>query len=163
MKKHLTFINMAETLSLESKCVSMKVACLAVNERGRIVATGVNGTASGYTNCNQKFNSRCSEHSDWSQLFEIHAEMNCILEMARSTTSFSVLDFYITNSPCDNCLKHMIGLRAQNVEVRNIIFGERYYRTSIEELTEQKTFCSLFGVNLLSIDEALGNKDELQS
>ena len=51
MSPHQVFMNIALDLALLSKCVSMKVGVLAVNERGRIIATGVNGTPAGSPNC----------------------------------------------------------------------------------------------------------------
>jgi dCMP deaminase len=147
-----------------SKCISMQVGCIAVNERGRIISTGVNGTVSGYKNCCDVHSGRGVEHSSWSEKFEIHAEMNCILEMARSSVTFQSLDLYVTHCPCSNCLKHIIGLRdtssgAFTMNIRNIIYNEVYYRTPIELLLEQKEYCKLFGVNLLSIDEVMKNNE----
>jgi len=156
---HRTFADIARTIATRSKCVSMQVGCVAVNSRGRIVSTGVNGTVSGHVNCCDVHSGRGAEHSVWSELYEIHAEMNMILEMARSSTTFDVLDLYVTHCPCSNCLKHLIGLNAIGVAVvRNIVYDEVYYKTTPEALAENKQYCKLFGVNLLSVEEIEANE-----
>jgi dCMP deaminase len=139
----------------------MQVGVIAVNERGRIISTGVNGTPSGFPNCCDVHAKRGVEHSAWSEEFEIHGEMNTLLEMARSTVTFNEVTFYTTHCPCDNCLKHMLGLISPDTKVKRIIYNEVYYRTPIEKLTAQKKTCKLFHVELLSIQEIVAN--ELQS
>lgn len=154
MSQHRVFTDVAKSIANLSKCVSMAVGCVAVNERGRIVSTGVNGTASGHVNCCDVHESRGDAHSAWSEQFEIHAEMNCILEMSRSTTRFNEVSFYVTHCPCSNCLKHMIGLIAQGVAtVKRIVYNEIYYKTSAELLAQNKAYCNSFGVDLLSVEE----------
>jgi len=156
MNKHTVFVNIAEQLSMLSKCVSMGVGCIAVNERGRIVGSGVNGTISGYANCCDIHSERGGMHPAWSQKYEIHAEMNCILELARSSSKPKSLVFYVTHSPCDNCLKHMMGLRAVGeLYVNAIIYKQKYSKISEKELDIQKAYCLEFGVSLMSIDEVL--------
>lgn len=166
MKNNVHDINMLKALAeaMQSKCSSMQVGCIAVNERGRTISTGVNGTPSGFVNCNEVFANRCAEHSAWSEKFEIHAEMNCILELTRSSISFKEITFYTTHSPCSNCCKHMIGLAWKgDVVVKSIIYNEVYYKTTEAELTELKNWCTLFSVKLLSIEEARRGTNELQS
>jgi len=50
----------------------------------RILSTGYNGTPSGYINCSEHFSGKYSEdHYKWSDIYEIHAEMNAIFWAAR--------------------------------------------------------------------------------
>lgn len=160
MSDHEIFMDMALNYARFSKCVSMSVGCIAVNGRGRLISTGVNGTPAGFDNCCDVHADRGVAHSAWSDKFEIHAEMNCLLEMARSPITFSAVDFYVTHCPCSNCLKHMLGLNSHDAKVRRIIYNEVYYRTPIELLTEQKDTCKLFGVELISIQEAVANDSQ---
>lgn len=155
--KHSVFMNYAKETAKLSKCVSLQVGCVAINERGKPISSGVNGTHSGSVNCNDIFTCRCPEHSAFSEEFEIHAEMNCILEMARTSNSFNRIDFYVTHSPCMNCLKHMIGLIVKDsITIDNIIYNEVFRKTTPEKLQQQKEYCLKFGVKLLSIEEILG-------
>lgn len=143
------FIEMTKTLAKLSKCVSLDVAAIAVNESGRVVSTGVNGTPSGYTNCCELHTESGPEHSEWSLEHEIHAEMNLILQLARSGQTFKKGKIYSTHSPCQNCLKHLIGLQQEGIlEITDIIFAEKYYKVSDEYLKKQIDFASKFKVNL---------------
>lgn len=143
------FIEMTRALAKLSKCVSLDVAAIAVNESGRVVSTGVNGTPSGYTNCCELHTESGPEHSEWSLEHEIHAEMNLILQLARSGQTFKKGKIYSTHSPCQNCLKHLIGLQQKGIlEITDIIFAEKYYKVSDEYLKKQIDFASKFKVNL---------------
>lgn len=143
------FIEMTKALAKLSKCVSLDVASILVDEKGRTVATGVNGTPSGYPNCCEKFSEAGPEHSEWSLDHEIHAEMNLILDLARSGRLFKKGKIFVTHSPCQNCLKHLIGLQQKgSVEITDIIFAEKYYKVSDEVLQKQIDFASKFKVNL---------------
>lgn len=161
MNKHQVFMNMAINLADLSKCVSMKVGVLAINERGRTIATGVNGTSSGAPNCCDVHKERGPEHSAWSDEHEIHAEMNTIIEMARSTVTYNEVTFYSTHCPCNNCLKHMLALTTPEQPVKRIIYNEVYYRTPPGQLPKQIVSAKRVGVELLSIQEIVAN--ELQS
>lgn len=145
---------MALELAKESKCISMQVGCLAVNERGRIIGSGVNGSISGADNCCDVHYTRGPEHSAWADEFEVHAEMNTIIEMARMGPRFNEVSFYTTHSPCANCLKHMMALAAKGqVKVNSIVYADKYYRASEESILANKAYCARFGVELASIDE----------
>ncbi|MNE70220.1 Cytidine and deoxycytidylate deaminase zinc-binding region [compost metagenome] len=151
-------MDMAIRLAAMSKCVSMQVGVVAVNERGRVIATGVNGTVSGSVNCCEVHQERGPEHSAWSEEHEIHGEMNTILEMARSTVTFNEVTFYTTHCPCNNCLKHMLGLNSPDTKVKRIIYNEVYYRTPAGQLPKQEASCKRLNVELLSIQEIVANE-----
>jgi dCMP deaminase len=143
------FMEMTYNLARLSKCVSMDVAAIAVDESGRVVATGVNGSASGHDNCCDIFSEAGPEHSAWSLDYEIHAEMNMILDLARTGKTFSKAKIYSTHSPCQNCLKHLIGLQLKDkVVITDIIFGSKYYKVADEYLENQIGYAAQFNVNL---------------
>ena len=151
-------MNTALDLAKLSKCVSMQVGVVAVNERGRIIATGVNGTPAGSPNCCDVHAERGPEHSAWSEEHEIHGEMNTIIEMARSSVTFKEITFYSTHCPCNNCLKHMLALTTPDAPVKRIIYNEVYYRTPVGQLTKQENTCKLLNVELLSIQEIVAHE-----
>lgn len=143
------FMDMTYSLARLSKCVSMDVASILVDESGRVVATGINGSASGHDNCCDLFEEPGPEHSAWSLDYEIHAEMNMILDLARTGKTFSKGKVFCTHSPCQNCLKHLIGLQLKNkVEITDIIFGSKYYKVADEYLEKQVGYAKQFNVNL---------------
>ena len=112
--KHKTYLKMCEDLAVESKCSKHKVGALLV-KRGRIVSNGVNGTHSGYINCCDHFHGvdvhaepGRTEHRVWSEIHEIHAEMNAILFATREGVKLDGASLYCNLEPCFNCLKHAI-------------------------------------------------------
>ena len=148
-KEEDVFMDMTYNLARLSKCVSMDVAAIAVDESGRVVATGINGSASGHDNCCELFHEAGPEHSAWSLDYEIHAEMNMILDLARTGKTFSKAKIYSTHSPCQNCLKHLIGLQLKDkVVITDIIFGSKYYKVADEYLENQINYAAQFNVNL---------------
>lgn len=150
---YLDFIrNYADT---KSKCQYTKVACLALNESDRIIATGVNGTVSGMPNCCDCDIPRDS-HKDWSDANELHAEENLILELATSSVTFKELKIYITISPCEPCLKKLLGLnkKEKGCSVKEIIFADRYHRTSKEDLQRMIEYSSKVGTKLVWFNES---------
>ncbi len=117
----------------ESHCESKKVAALAV-KNGRIIATGINGTPTGFINCDEHFKVlHTSEniqlpynewiktpewrtiHHEWSTQYEIHAEQSLICEAARNSTDLSDTDIYISLEPCVHCAKLLAALKPNRI------------------------------------------------
>jgi dCMP deaminase len=147
----IVFMNVAKQLAVMSKCVSMQVCCIGVSN-GRIKTTGINGTAPGHPNCCDVHSHRGPDHSAWSEKYEIHAEMNAIMDMVRSKVDTEDLTLYITHNPCWNCLKHIVSLNAAGTtKVKRIVYNEQYYRTSDEEIIEAINYCNKSGISLEQI------------
>lgn len=169
---HSLYMDVARRLAKDkSKCQFTQVGAIAVNENDRIIATAVNGTISGESNCcDHHFDTR-DDHVPFTRENEIHAEANLLLELARSSVTFSELTLYVTLSPCDECLKLLLGLRTtkgpNRISVPTIVYGERYHRTPLDVLQAMKDKARRAGTNLISIDQAVshneGYEDELQS
>jgi dCMP deaminase len=156
--KHKVFNNIALELANLSKCKYTKVACIAVEE-GRIKATGVNGTPSNFDNCCDVHFEERDDHKHWSDDYEIHAEMNMILDLARSSSNPSKLTIYTTLSPCKNCLKHLIGLNRKanhdSLFIDKIVYNEKYHRLSHDEIQEMKDYALRANIELLWIGECI--------
>lgn len=107
-KLHNFFMNTAKNLAEISSCVSHKVGCIIV-KNNRIISMGYNGTPSGYhIKCCDKFDSKNwnkEEHHKWSNIHEIHAEVNALVNAANNNISIDNSIMYCTLFPCDNCLK----------------------------------------------------------
>ena len=104
---HTTFMHILFEFSKLSHCVSKQVAAMAVKD-GRIISTGINGTAPGYTNCDDIFNKSDFDrelHHQFSNTYEIHAEMNMILYAAKNGISLEGATLYCSMLPCWNCIK----------------------------------------------------------
>lgn len=120
--KDTTFLQVANVIAQESKCVSKKVGCLIVKD-DRIVSIGYNGTPAGYLNCNEVHDQRGDVHSAWSQKYEIHAEMNALLYAAKNGISVDGSTLYSTLQPCWQCSKNLI-----QAGVNRVVFSTKYDR-----------------------------------
>lgn len=123
---------MADKLSNISKCAKHKVGALIVKD-GRIVSNGVNGTPSGFTNCCDKFHDsdlhiepKRTEHREWAEIYEIHAEMNAILFAGKKGVRLENATLYCNLEPCFNCLKHAI-----TVGIKTIYYSKKH-KSNIE-------------------------------
>jgi len=130
-------MEMAHTVARESNCVRLSVGAVLVLD-GRVISTGYNGTPSGYHNCGD-VNSPCNDnsvHREWSQKYEIHAELNCLLHCPVDKRGSTI---YITHEPCMNCLKHTLASG-----ITSIYFKE----ARGDNLKESIDFCTQMGVSL---------------
>jgi len=125
------FMDIAERTAIESNCIKYKVGAVVVKDN-RIILQGYNGTISGFINCSEKFkdlnilDEKNKElHREWSNSFEIHAEMNIISYAAKKGISLENTIIYCTHTPCNNCLKHLI-----QSGVKKIIFKYDYLDNS---------------------------------
>ena len=106
------FLKTAYLLGQESKCVSKKVGAVIARDK-RIISTGYNGTPAGFKNCSAKFINydpaiNRAEHHAFSDMYEIHAEMNAIAFAAKNDIGIDGAELYTILQPCDQCLKNII-------------------------------------------------------
>jgi len=125
-----TFIEIARIMAEKSKCSRLKVGAV-ITKDNRIIGCGYNGTPSGFINCNEacenlRDNKEQSEHHLFSEQYEIHAEMNAILDLAKRGLSPEGSTLYTTICPCKNCAKLVIA-----AGIKRIIF-DHYYDRDIE-------------------------------
>jgi dCMP deaminase len=135
-KIHTIFLEIAESISKMSNCVSLNVGCV-ITKNNRIVSTGYNGTPPGFINCCDKFpeynkQKDRAEHSVWSSNFEIHAEMNAIIAAAKAGIALEDCIMYCTYSPCHNCLKHIIA-----TGIKEIYYSNLYDKANWDEETDK--------------------------
>jgi dCMP deaminase len=125
------FINIASELVKASKCVSKQVGAVIV-KNGRILSTGYNGTPPGYVNCCDHWDGKYTkEHHEWSQTYEIHAEMNAIIWAAREGISIDGATIYVTLEPCSECSKNLIASG-----IKRIVYAQEYEHTHSEVISK---------------------------
>lgn len=144
------FLDIAKRLASESKCQSLQVGAVIVKD-GRVVSTGINGTPNKAINCNSiRFSDSDSkqyvsdytthtvdmEHTEWSSIHEIHAEMNAILYSARKGISTEGATMYVTHEPCDQCLKNII-----QSGITRIVYSEPYSGNVVLNNEYRKSCC----------------------
>lgn len=148
-KMHNIFMQSAILISSMSNCVSFKVGAVLVKDN-RIISTGYNGTPAGYINCNKKFpnysTDQRAEHHKFSEMFEIHAELNAILCAAKNGLSIDGCTLYCTLQPCNNCLKMIC-----NTGIKQIFYKDSYDKSVITpEVLDMLNQCKI-SINQLSI------------
>ena len=120
------FLLIAEQLAQFSKCRAFKMCALIV-KNGKIISTGINGTPSNTINCCDIFKpfdpnldlEVRKQHHDFADKFEIHAELNAIINAAFNGINVSGGTMYITNLCCFNCLKHIIAAGIKRIVYKN--------------------------------------------
>jgi dCMP deaminase len=131
------FLNIAAEMATRSHCRSLKVGAVVVRDN-RILSTGINGTPTGYVNCDELHPKRDSRefdrerHHKFSDDYEIHAEMNAIIFAAKHGIPIDGATLYCTDSPCKNCLKAIC-----NSGIIRVVFRNLYDLAGYDEKTDE--------------------------
>lgn len=148
----IRYLKMAREWSLMSHAKRKKVGCLVVKD-GQIISDGYNGTPSGFNNdCEDKL----STHDERDTYYEkdewiynhldqeytrlktkpevLHAELNALMKLARSTNSSDGATMYITCSPCYDCSKLIY-----QSGIKRVVYNEDYrLKTGVDFLKKCK-------------------------
>jgi dCMP deaminase len=134
------YLNVASDASKLSKARRLKVGAVIV-KNDNILAYGWNGTARGRDN-NCESESIVDGKSTLTTLDEvIHAEMNAVYKVARSTGNADGCDVFITHSPCTKCAAALVQLGAKTV----------FYREGYR-LNDGVEFLEQCGVTVMKVD-----------
>ncbi|MCF8241129.1 MAG: dCMP deaminase [Melioribacteraceae bacterium] len=117
------FLKVAMLVSERATCPRMHCGCVLVRDK-RILSTGYNGSIPGDEHCEDI---GCMVHENHC-IRTIHAEMNAIIQCAIHGVSTQDATAYVTNMPCTNCTKALIGAGIKEV----VIFSD-YHDTKAEE------------------------------
>jgi dCMP deaminase len=139
------FMNIAETTADLSYANRLKVGAVLVKDN-QIIGTGYNGMPSGWDNvCENKVYCEDGDYreqqlpkdsNEWknfklvSKPEVLHAEMNCISKVARSTLSSAGATMFCTHAPCMDCAKFI-------------------YQAGVAELYYKHTYRSTNGLDFL--------------
>lgn len=135
-QKHLEMhMRVAEAVAETSSAVRLKVGAVAV-KNNRIIGTGYNGLSSGYSGaCENKiyeheehsFRSSIYTHGDNNGRYRLetrkevnHAELNLILNLARSTESSVGCSVFLTHSCCSDCSKLLLDSGVEAVYYKHL-------------------------------------------
>jgi dCMP deaminase len=120
-----TFMKSAILFSNMSTCARIKVGAVLV-KNSRIISTGFNGVAPGMLHCDDYFLGRevkKDEHKEFSDKFELHAEVNLLMECAKNEISPSGSTLFVTISPCNSCSKMILA-----AGIKEVYYLEKYDR-----------------------------------
>lgn len=104
------FLRIATEVKMRSTCARSQVGCVIVDEYQRIVATGYNGTPSGYPHC------LCTEEGDPCD-DTIHAEINALI----TADYHRIHTVYVTSFPCKAC-----AMALANTPMKRLVYRDLY-------------------------------------
>ena len=119
------FMDLAKRTAKQSYCKRAKVGAIIVKDK-RIIATGYNGTISGFKN--QCENGKLTDHS-----VVVHAEQNAIIQCARNGVSTVGSTMYCTYTPCEECAKLIL-----QSGVKEFVYLKEYKKKRGLKLLKQK-------------------------
>ena len=124
--KHITaYMKTAEIFAECSTAKRAKVGAIIVKD-DRIISIGYNGMPSGWdNNCENEIGVHKGEPVLKTKPQVLHAEMNAISKVARSSESSQDAVMFITHAPCHDCAKMIYQSGISSV----------YYRTTYRDST----------------------------
>ena len=129
-----TMLATAKLFGELSYCEKKKVGALIAKE-GRILATGYNGTVSGFDNQCETYS--MLEDKLITSPYVIHAEQNVLMFCAKNGIPTEGTTMYITLSPCANCAKLIVQSGIKRVvflEIYKMLGGLEFLRDAGVEL-----------------------------
>lgn len=113
--RDLLYLEMTGMFARRGTCARRKVGCILTDARGRILAHGYNGVASGRPHCNEGHpcpGATCASGEGLDLCEAIHAEQNAVL-MLRDP--HLVENAYVSTTPCLNCMKLLLGTSCRRI------------------------------------------------
>lgn len=123
MSKPEYSMSMAFTAALRATCIRAKVGAVIVDDHGRILGTGFNGTVTGDPEC---LGHEVCNKDGLGCITTIHAERNAIESVDRLSRYGSTL--YVTMSPCLECFK-----AACNAGISKIVYFDDYRKQDYKQ------------------------------
>ena len=139
-------MNVAEVYAQLSSATRLKVGCVVV-KNDTIIGIGYNGMPSGWDNMCEDI---IEVHEDGGVVTRtkpetIHAEINAISKVAKSTNSSEDATMFITHAPCIECAKALFQSGIRNVYYRDTYRnddGVKFLKkcgVEIQQIKEEKT------------------------
>lgn len=157
----IIFMKLANEMATMSTCSRVKVGCV-ITINNRIISTGINGTPSGFKNCdeirNYDFNNEHEriDHHRFSEYFEMHSEQNAIVDALKREQNLEGATLYTTIAPCSNCAKLIV-----SSGIKRVVYSELYDRDAnmkleslkkvIEAYSNNEFYCEYNGIDLLRL------------
>ena len=111
MSKNKFFLGFAEYVAEQSRAKRLKVGAVIVKD-DNILGYGFNGTPAGRPN-------ECEDLKGNTKPEVLHAEMNALMKVSRTTQSCEGATIYTTERPCMNCAKLIVASGIQKVVYRH--------------------------------------------
>ena len=135
--------------SLRSKDPSTGVGACFVNQEGRIISIGYNGTPNGWDDNTFPWGKPDDmKYSKYS--YVVHAEKNAIANHNGRISDFKDATLFVTLFPCNECAKDLV-----QFGIKKVIYLSDKYKDSDSTKAAKKTFeeCGIKYVSFKEIDE----------
>lgn len=110
------YMRVARAVAMAGTCDRAQVGSVIVR-RGAILGTGFNGSASGDRHCDDVGHLMINGHCHRA----IHAELNAILNAAKSGAEVYGSTMFVTHRPCYRCIQHLV-----NAGISRVFYGAEY-------------------------------------
>ena len=98
------YLSLAEQISTWSKDPSRQIGCVAVGDKGQVLAQGYNGFPRGIEDSPEIYNNRELKYK-----YIVHAEMNTIFNASYNGVSLDGATLYVHGLPCcSDCAKGIV-------------------------------------------------------
>jgi len=118
------FMQIAEVVAQRSTCLRRQVGAVLVKDK-HLIASGYNGAPSGLPHCSEIGCVREAMQVPSGERHElcraVHAEQNCIIQVAIHGRDIRGAELYVTCSPCSICAKILV-----NAGIRRVVFKGDY-------------------------------------
>ena len=155
-KWDVRYLNLAKNISQWSKDPSSKIGCVAVGDKGQVLAQGYNGFPRGIVDHEERYFDRETKYK-----YIVHGEMNTIFNASYNGVSLNRSTMYVYGLPtCSNCALGII-----QVGVARVIMPEQEIPDKWKESWElTKILFEEAGVEYSFIrDEEEGNNSRVES
>jgi dCMP deaminase len=125
--KLYTWMNVAKDIAGLSTCQFTQVGCVLLTEDFKIISSGYNGVIKNKPHCCDVVHEDRDAHGIFADKFEIHAEMNALLQVTEPNRLKRSICFS-TIQPCYNCVKHLVA-----AGVTDFYFETEYWRINKEQ------------------------------
>jgi len=110
------YLKLAKEVSFWSKDPSTQIGCIAVNDKGQILATGYNGFPKNIKDSRDRY-----ENKELKYKYIVHGEMNTIYNATHNGVSLDGATMYVTGLPtCSDCAKGIIQVGVKRVVMEKI-------------------------------------------
>jgi dCMP deaminase len=123
-----TFMDVARTFAKRATCPRASVGAVLVRD-GIVLAQGWNGAVRGAPHCTEAGCDLQELHGRQSCFRAIHAEMNALLNAARTGASTLGATLYCTHAPCTRCAGYLV-----QAGIKRVVYAEEYGVTGVTPL-----------------------------